>query len=245
MARLPRLVVAHQLHHLVVRGNNGQPVFLDESDYRQFLSWLRDAAQRERVAVHAYVLLPDRVQLLATPADEDALGRMVQAVGRQYVPWFNARHGRSGSLWEGRFRATVLDAETYFAVCAHWIEYQPVLAGVSADMASYPWSSHAHHLGVSKQAWLTDHPQYWRLGNTPFDREIAYQQRCELPPDPKTTDAIETATRKAWALGSESFKAALAKLTGRRLQPARRGRPRKSPAVDTESVTAGPVNSAA
>ncbi len=230
MARLPRLVVPHHLHHVVARGNNDQAVFLDETDYRQFLDWLREAAQQHRVAIHAYALLPGRIHLLATPADEPGLGRMMQAVGRHYVPWFNARHGRSGSLWEGRFRATVMDAREYFCPCAHWVEYQPVLAGWVADMADYPWSSHAHHLGLRKQAWLTDHPVYWSLGNTPFDREAAFKQLCESPPDPRTSEAIEAATRKAWALGGEAFKASLAKLTDRRLQPARRGRPPRRPA---------------
>lgn len=225
MARLPRLVVPNHLHHVVTRGNNEQPVFLGEEDYRQFLVWLREAAQQHQVAIHAYALLPARFHLLATPADEPGLGRMMQAVGRHYVPWFNARHGRSGGLWEGRFRATVVDAADYFCACTHWIEYQPVLAGLAPDMAVYPWSSHAHHLGLRKQAWLKDHAVYWALGNTPFDREAAFQQLCEVPPDPRVADAIEAATRKAWALGGEAFKASLAKLTDRRLQPARRGRP--------------------
>ncbi len=100
-----------------------------------------------------------------------------------------------------------------------------MLAGLAPDMAVYPWSSHAHHLGLRKQAWLKDHAVYWALGNTPFDREAAFQQLCEVPPDPRIADAIEAATRKAWALGGEAFKASLAKLTDRRLQPARRGRP--------------------
>lgn len=238
MARLPRLVVPGHLHHLVARGNNGQPVFLDEADHRQFLDGLRDAARQHRVVLHAFALLPDRVHLLATPADEPGLGRMMQAIGRQYVPWFNARHGRSGSLWEGRFRATVIEAEPYFVPCAHWIEYQPVQAGLVSQMADYAWSSHAHHLGLRKQPWLTDHPVYWRLGNTPFDRETAYQRRCELPPDPKTAAAIEAATRKAWALGGEAFKGELAKLTDRRLQPARRGRPPKPAAAAPDTLAA-------
>lgn len=242
MARLPRLVVPNHLHHVVARGNNGQAVFLDDADHQQFLDWLRDAAQQQRVAIHAYALLPDRVHLLATPSDEPGLGRMMQAVGRVYVPWFNARHGRSGSLWEGRFRATVMDAHDYFCPCAHWVEFQPVLAGLTADIAAYPWSSHAHHIGLRKQAWLTDHPVYWSLGNTPFEREAAFQQLCETPPEQRTAEAIEAATRKAWALGSEAFRASLAKLTDRRLQPARRGRPprRAAPGVaDPASPDAG------
>ena len=139
MARLPRLVVPNHLHHVIARGNNEQSVFIDEADYQQYLDWLRDAARKYRVAIHAYALLPNRVQLLVTPSDEDGLGKMMQAVGRLYVPYFNTRHRRSGSLWEGRFRATVIDAAAHFADCAHLLEHLPVQSGLSADMASYPW----------------------------------------------------------------------------------------------------------
>ena len=229
MARLPRLVVANHLHHVIARGNNEQSVFIDDTDCQQFLDSLREAARQYRVAVHGFVLLPNRVQLLVTPSDDFGLGKMMQAVGRRYVPYFNARHRRSGSLWEGRYRTTVLEADAYFMECVRLLEYQPVKAGLAADMVSYPWSSHAHHLGLRKQAWLTDHAAYWKLGNTPFDREIAYQEFCSHAPGRKEADAIEQATSRGWALGSAAFKASLAKLTDRRLQPAKRGRPPKTP----------------
>ena len=245
MARLPRLVVPNHLHHVVARGNNDQPVFLDDTDYQQFLNLLRDTAQQHGVAIHAYALLPARVHLMATPSTEAALGKMMQAIGRQYVPWFNARHQRSGSLWEGRFRATVLDADDYFVPCAHLIEYQPLHDAVSMDMEHYRWSSHAHHTGARRQAWLTDHPAYWKLGNTPFEREAVYKQLCSTPPAPKMADAIGEATRKAWALGSEAFRASLAKLTDRRLEPARRGRPRKPAQVAGPAEAGKPVTARA
>lgn len=227
MARLPRLVVPNHLHHVTARGNNEQPVFIDDADYQQYLNCLRDTARKHRVAIHAYALLPSRIHLLVTPSDEAGLGKMMQAVGRLYVPYFNARHRRSGSLWEGRFRATVMDAGEHFVDAAHLVEYLPVQAGLSTDMAGWPWCSHSHHAGLRRQPWLTDHPVYWALGNTPFDREAAYQRHCALPPARGIAQAIEAATHKGWALGSDVFKAGLAKLTARRLQPARRGRPRK------------------
>lgn len=227
MARLPRLVIPDQLHHIIARGNNDQPVFREEADYRAFLQWLRTAAQQAGVALHAYVLLPNRLQLLATPSNELALGKMMQAVGRHYVPYFNAKYARSGSLWEGRFRATVLEA-AYFLSCSRLIEHQPVAAGLVEELAAYSWSSHAHHIGTVKDVLITDHPGYWALGNTPFDREAAYQLLSESPPDARQVEAIELATWKGWALGSESFKRQLEKQTARRLQPAKRGRPPKS-----------------
>jgi putative transposase len=188
---------------------------------------LREAALQSRVAIHAYVLLPSRLQLLATPADDKGLSSLMQSLGRFYVPYFNARYGRTGSLWEGRFRATVLDPVAFFVPCAHLIESQPVSAGLVSDVAAYAWSSYAHHVGHRKESWLTDHPAYWSLGNTPFEREAAYQQISESPVGSAVAEQIFLATRKAWALGSEEFCRRLAKLTARRLAPAKRGRPRK------------------
>ncbi len=227
MARLPRLVVPGQLHHIIARGNNDQPAFLDENDYLQFQSWLREAAERAEVAVHAFVLLPSRVQLLATPANETGLSKMMQTLGRLYVPYFNAKYARTGSLWEGRFRATVLEAATYFIPCSILIEYQPSALGLSSEQGVYPWSSYLHHIGSGKNALITDHPAYWALGNTPFEREAAYRQLSETPPSVALGQEIETATWKGWALGSENFRKQLAKLTTRRLHPVKRGRPPK------------------
>ena len=243
MARLPRLVVPGHLHHVIARGNNDQPIVRDDADSRAFLNWLRDAAQQADVAIHAYVLLPNRVQLLATPATAEGLGKMMQALGRHYVPYFNARYARSGSLWEGRFRATVLDADAYFIPCAHLIEQQSVRAGIVTELASYPWSSYAHHVGSRREAWLTDHPAYWALGNTPFDREVAYQQSVDAALPASLVAEIESATHKAWPLGTAEFRRRLGKLTTRRLEPARRGRPRKTAETGEsgEQGGAGPV----
>jgi putative transposase len=227
MARLPRLVVPNQLHHVIAQGHNDQPIVRDDADHQAFLTWLREAARQSRVAVHAYVVLPSRLQLLATPADDTGLSKMMQSLGRLYVPYFNARYGRTGGLWEGRFRATVLDPVAYFVPCACLIEYQPVSTGLVSDVAAYPWSSHAHHAGHQKEPWLSDHPAYWALGNTPFEREAAYQQVSKSPVDSAVSEKIWLATRKAWALGSDEFCRRLAKLTARRLAPVSRGRPRK------------------
>ncbi len=227
MARLPRVVVPNHLHHIIARGNNDQHIALDDADCQQFLSLLRESARVASVAVHAYVLMPSRVQLMATPADALGLGRLMQTIGRHYVPYFNARHRRSGNLWEGRFRATVIDADTYFLACAHLIEQQPVAAGIVSDPSMYRWSSYAHHSGVHREAWLADHPAYWALGNTPFEREAAYHQLAQTALSADRITEIESATRKAWPLGSEEFLRRLAKLTSRRLEPQRRGRPRK------------------
>lgn len=230
MARLPRLAVAGQAHLLIQRGNNGQPLVADDEDRRLCLQLLREAAQAHAVAIHAYVLLDNELQLLATPQASDGLSRMMQALGRRYVGAFNRRHGRSGTLWEGRFRAAVIESERYFIACMRFIESQPVRAGLVPHAADWAWSSAAHHLGRRHDPLVADHPLFWALGNTPFDREMAYGRWLEHGTSAAEADVLLRSASKGWALGSEAFLARLAELTPRPLQPRRRGRPRKSPA---------------
>jgi putative transposase len=227
MARLPRLVIPHQPHHVIQRGNDRQLIFRDDADYAAFLTWLRDAARQFKVAVHAYVLLPNHLHLLLTPSDQAGLGRMMQWVGRHYVPYFNHKYERAGTLWQGRYKATVIDSERYFMTCCRYIELNPVRAGMVASPAEYAWSSYAHHVGRTPDPLIIDHPLYWALGNTPFDREVAYRELTEQGLTREEIDALNEATLKGWALGSDKFKLALEKQTKRRVQPAKRGRPPK------------------
>lgn len=227
MARLPRLVVPHQPHYVIQSGIDRQPIFRDPADYDSFLRWLREAARQFKVAIHAYVLLPNQLQLLASPGDEIGLSRMMQWVGRHYVPYFNARYQRTGTLWNGRYKAIVIESEQYFLVCSQYIELNPVRAGFCAEPAAYPWSSFSHHIGAKSNPLITDHPLYWALGNTPFDREAAYRALMERGLGTGEVVVLDEATAKGWPLGSEKFKNALAKQVNRRVAPAKRGRPVK------------------
>ncbi|HJV82504.1 transposase [Noviherbaspirillum sp.] len=227
MARLPRLVVPHQPHHIIQSGTDRQPIFRDADDYSAFLRWLREAARQFKVAVHAYVLMPTHLHLLVSPSDEPGLGRMMQWVGRHYVPYFNTRYDRAGTLWQGRYKATVIESEQYFLVCSRYIESNPVRSGLVQEPADYAWSSYAHHAGVKPDPLITDHPLYWALGNTPFEREAAYKDLMNQGLTAREVDALSEATRKGWPLGSEKFISMLAKQSERRVAPAKRGRPPK------------------
>ncbi|HEX7648539.1 MAG TPA: transposase [Noviherbaspirillum sp.] len=227
MARLPRLVVPHQPHQVIQTGIDSQPVFRDDADYQAFLGWLREASRQFKVAIHAYVLLPAEVQLLVSPTDADGLGRMMQWIGRQYVPYFNAKYRRTGTLWQGRYRATVIESAQYFLPCCRYIESEPVRSGLAADPEQYRWSSYVHHAGVQPDPLITDHALYWALGNTPFDREAVYKSLMEQGLSTSEVNLFRTAARKGWPLGSEKFKAELEKQINRRVAPAKRGRPVK------------------
>lgn len=227
MARLPRLVVPHQLHHIIQIGNDRQAIFRDADDYAAFLRWLREAAKQFKVAIHTYVLMPDHLHLLASPTDSVGLGRMMQWIGRHYVPYFNSKYRRTGTLWQGRYKTTVIEAAPYFLACSRYIELNPVRVGLAASVADHPWSSYAHHAGIRPDPLITDHPIYWALGNTPFDREAAYRALMDQGLAQRDIEALTQATLKGWPLGSDGFKALLAKQANRRVNPAKRGRPQK------------------
>ena len=234
MARLPRLVVPHQPHHIIQRGNGRNTVFYDTEDHLVFLMRLREAAKQYKVAIHAYVLMSNHIHVLASPADATGLARMMQWIGRHYVPYFNRKYSRAGTLWEGRYRATVLDSEGYFMTCSRYIELNPVRAGMVDGPGDYPWSSYAHHVGIKPDPIITDHPLYWSLGNTPFEREAAYMALMELGLTTLETTVLSQATLKGWALGTEKFKAALEKQANRRVSPTTRGRPRKQTSLQAQ-----------
>ena len=225
MARLPRLVLPHQPHYVSQYGHDGQPVFRESEDYTAYLTWLREAGKKFGVAIHAYLLLPDEINLLITPSDQDGLGKMMQWTGRYYVPWFNRKYARSGTLWSSRYKATVVDAQSHFLDCCLYMEMRPVLVGAAAEPADYRWSSYAHHAGTSTDAMVADHPLYWALGNTPFEREAAYRRLMERGMSTAEIARLETAVRAEWALGTDAFRVDLEKRTQRRVGPAKRGRP--------------------
>ena len=229
MARLPRLAVAGQPHHVLQRGIDRQPIFIDEDDRRHYLASLAQAARDSAAAVHAYALMADHVHLVVTPAAAGALGRLMQRTGRRYVAWFNRRHGRSGTLWDGRFRATVLDPDRYLLACMCHVERNPVRHGLAASAEEWPWSSARHHVGASNEPLISDPLAYWRLGNTPFERESAYRALLATPLPADESARLREATHKGWALGSVEFLESVSATTTRRLAPLARGRPSKRP----------------
>lgn len=225
MARLPRLVVPGLPHLVIQRGNDGQPIFRDEVDRRRFIQILIDVARTNGLAVHAYVLMEDHVHLLATPAATDSLSRSMQSLGRRYVGAFNTRHGRRGTLWEGRFRCAVIETERYLLDCMRFVELNPVRSGAVARAGDYAWSSARGHLGQGQDQLLTDHPLFWALGNTPFEREVVW--RCMLEqgmPEHQVARLTESAL-KGWACGGDAFLASLKNRIARPVAPRPRGRP--------------------
>lgn len=232
MARQPRLTVAAYPHHIIQRGNNRQMIVLDDADRQVLLAlWLLHA-QACKVALHAFVLMGNHFHLLATPETAHGVPAMMQAVGRSYVRYFNNRHGRSGTLWEGRYRSTLIETERYLLACMVYIDLNPVRAGLAEAAADYPWSSHRHYVGMSVDKLVTPHALFWSLGNTPFAREAAYRELVRAGVAPSQQQALTSAALSGWALGSEAFKRGLQDSTTRRIAPGQRGRPPGPVALD-------------
>jgi len=228
MARQPRLILPGYPHHIIQRGNNRQLTFHHRGDREWMLQLLQEYAEQEGVDIHAYVLMSNHYHLLATPRNDTGLSKLMQAVGRRYVQGFNRVHQRTGTLWEGRFKAAPIQTERYLLACMVYIDLNPVRAGLVARAADYAWSSHAHYIGLRNDTWLKPHALYWELGNTPFAREAAYAELVNQGVSPQQQAALTRSTLKAWALGDEDFVAHLQSQTPRRLRPGAAGRPFKA-----------------
>jgi putative transposase len=232
MARLGRYFLPDQPLHVIQRGNNREAVFFCEEDYERYCAWLGEAAARHGCAIHAYVLMTNHVHLLATPQARSSLPRLMQALGRRYVRHVNDAYRRTGTLWEGRYRAAPIDSDAYFLACCRYIELNPVRAGMVAQAGDYRWSSwRAHALGAA-DALVAEHALYRALAPTPAGRQAAYRALFDAPLDEAFLTEVRAATNGGWALGDTRFKRQIAQAMRRRVAPLPKGR-RKKPQADT------------
>jgi putative transposase len=230
MSRLPRFVIPGQPQHLIQRGNNRQVTFAADKDFQFYRDALIDAATKHGLAIHGYVWMTNHVHLLATPQFHDSISKTFQSVGRRYVQYFNFTYQRSGTLWEGRYRATVVDSEQYLLTLMRYIELNPVRAGMVALPQDYPWSSYGRNaLGARgpNADWITPHAEYSRMGACDADRRLAYQALFSEPIGPADLEQIRNCTHKGWALGGERFKSEIEFLGQRRATSKGVGRPKK------------------
>ena len=186
------------------------------------------------MAIHAYVLMSNHFHLLATPDTAVGIPEMMQSVGRRYVRYFNQSQARTGTLWEGRYRSTLIQAERYLLACMVYIDLNPVRAGIAEAAGDYPWSSYAHYVGRRNDRLVTPHPIYWELGNTPFAREAAYAELVSAGISPAQQSAVTDSALRGWALGEPDYVADLQKRTARRVTMARAGRPRRQGASELQ-----------
>jgi len=228
MARLGRYFLRDQPLHVIQRGNNRAAVFFGEDDYARYRDWLAAAAVAHGCAIHAYVLMTNHVHLLVTPDAADSLPRTMQALGRRYVRHVNTSYQRTGTLWEGRYRAAPIDCEAYFLACCRYIELNPLRARMVRHPRDHRWSSYRAHAQGTVDPLLTGHELYDRLGRTPAERQKEYRALFRGALDRNFVDSLRAATNGGWALGDARFKQQIAKALGRRVAPLPKGRPRKT-----------------
>jgi putative transposase len=226
MARLPRYAIKNQPQHIIQQGRNGQQIFFEEQDYQYFHDCLEAAAYNYNLKIHAYVLMPNHVHLLATPGNTDSISRTTQSIGRNYVQYFNECVGGSGTIWEGRYRATVVDSKNYLLTCSRYIELNPVRGGLVKKPADYRWSSYAHNALGKPEEMISAHQEYLKLGNNDKQRVNAYRALFKQNLCSQTVQLITETALKGWVLGDSKFARKIEKLSGRRAFQLPKGRPR-------------------
>jgi len=219
MARLARLSLARHPHLVLQRSLQGLSAFQGAADRLHFLTALQQAAHEEQVRVHAYALLEHEVWLVLTPGTEHGLARLMQAIGRRYVSAYNRRHGRSGTLWDGRYRSALLEVGSVLL---------DAMLMVDGRAEEPDHSSAAHHCGHRCAAWLHDPEVIWSLGNTPFEREASYRARLALGLPADRIQWLRRAAEGGWSAGTAEHAERIAALADRPSQPSPRGRPRKA-----------------
>jgi putative transposase len=228
MARLTRYYIKNQPQHIIQRGMDQQDIFFDGVDYQYYVDCLYAAAYNNDLKVHAYVLLPNQVNLLVSPGEENSISRTLQSLGRNYAQHFNDNYENQGSLWEGRYRATVLDPSEYLLRCSCYIENSPVRAGLTKNPKAYQWSSYAHNALGKADEGITEHRIYKQLGKTEKERSQAYRALFKPTLTAEELTTISDATNKGWALGNAKFIKKIEQLTNRRASPLPKGRPKKT-----------------
>lgn len=226
MARLPRIVLAGYPLHIMVKGHNAQDIFFSDDERRAYLEWLRDAAREYELAIHAFVLMPSHIHILATPKTPLSASRVMQSVSRRYAQMFNHNHQRTGTVWEGRFKSSLIEPEAYLLLCQKYIEQNPVRSGLVQTPEKWHWSSYRHHVGAETMPWIADHSLYWGLGNTPFERQLSWQKLMSEPLNNNDVIKVSNHLNYGWPMMTSSGHEKLALKTTRPLVPRRAGRPK-------------------
>ena len=226
MPRRPRVHLEGVPLHIVQRGHNREPCFFAEDDYLSYLHWLGEALAQTRCALHAYVPMTNHVHLLLTPKNAAAVPKLIISLGRRYVQYVNRTYRRTGTLWDSRYKSSLVQAQTYLLSAQRSIELNPVRAAMVADPAHYRWTSYRNNALGQADARLTPDPLYLALGRTDKERQAAYCALFRGHLDQAAIDDIRLALNQKQPLGNERFLAKIERLTGVRREPRPRGRPR-------------------
>ena len=228
MPRPPRLVVPNYPHHVILRGNNRSAIFNKDEDRRFFIMCLKEAKEKTGSKIYSYCLMTNHVHFIIVPLKEDALGDMMQSLGRKYVQYINRNYNRTGTLWEGRFKSGLISNDSYLLVCSVYIESNPVRSKMVKNPGDYPWSSYCRKAEGENNLIVDIDPLYEDLGKTDRERQSNYRKWFTRELSPDNMKLIRHATQKGGIIGNESFINMITKMVGRRVALRSRGRPKKS-----------------
>ena len=226
MPRKPRFNLPGIPQHVIQRGNNRAPCFFHDADYRRYLDDLAAAALKYQCQIHAYVLMTNHVHLLVMPLVEYGISQMMQALGPRYVRYVNKRYRRTGTLWEGRYKSSLVDSECYLLTCMRYIELNPVRANMVQRPGDYPWSSYRANALDDKDELVHEHPVYSALAASRRERKQAYRELFRHAMDDATIDRIRENLNRELVLGGTKFKDRVERMTRRQTRPGRPGRPK-------------------
>jgi len=226
MPRKPRFNLPGIPQHVIQRGNNRVPCFFTKANYQRYLDDLNQSAIRFSCQLHAYVLMTNHVHLLVSSTETYGISQMMQALGRRYVCYINRRHNRTGTLWEGRFKASLVDSENYLLTCMRYIEMNAVRAKMVDHPAEYHWSSYAANAQGQQNLIVKPHPLYLALGSSADKRQMAYRELFRQPMENPQLHEIRQTLNNELVLGSAYFKDCIEALTNRQVRLGQPGRPR-------------------
>ncbi len=227
MPRKPRFYLPGIPAHVVQRGHSREPIFFEDSDYKAYLNWFHEAAERYRCEVHAFVLMTNHVHFLITPRLKDSISRTIQYVGRRYVPYINYHYGTSGTLWEGRYKANLIQEENYLLTCMRYIELNPVRANMVNHPKHYPWSSYCANAEGKEIKLAHHHSVYQALGKSEPERLDAYRALFKSHIGNEEIKIIRSACQTGTPLGNDYFREKIEQKLKCKIGQDRRGRPSK------------------
>lgn len=227
MPRQPRYFLPGFPQHVIQRGNNRQPTFRSNEDFVFYKRHLIECARDHHCKIHAYVLMTNHVHLVVTPETATGISKLMQALGRRYVYYFNKAYGRTGTLWEGRYKACLVDTDGYLISCCRYVELNPVRAGIVTNPSNYSHSSYRHNAGLGTDSLITPHELYLALGSNSKKRQAAYRKLFEHELKGTVVDKVRAATNSCLVLGNDEFCDFMTQILGR---PVRKKRPGPPPA---------------
>ncbi len=228
MPRTPRVVLPHYPHHIVQRGHNRQVIFAEPRDYERYLDTLREFKKQYGVAVYAFCLMTNHVHLLLAPREPDAIGKLMKRLAGRQTRHHNRLEGRTGTLWEGRYKSSVVQHDDYLFACFRYIELNPVRARIVAEPQDYAWSSCRYRLGPDTADWLDQHPCYLALGGDESERRRRYREFLRAAIPSGEWELIREAVQRGQLTGNSRFTEQVAEILGRRVERRGPGRPAKS-----------------